>query len=105
MVLMILAVFVSVIIITLTVIYIQNEGKSFSEADSIVELLTIKALLQDVKSSQQQTYAVDVYIIINIAGITYLMVHSIFQRRKLMKMKQDLDKDKDAPSSFALLMR
>lgn len=51
MVLMILTVFVSVIIITLTAIYVQNDGKSFEKADSIVELLTLKALLQDVKES------------------------------------------------------
>ena len=45
------------------------------------------------------------FITSNIAGIIYLMVHSIFQRRKLVKMKQDLDKDKDSPSSYALLVR
>jgi hypothetical protein len=45
MVLMILTVFVSVIIITLTAIYMRKNGNSFSEADSIVELLTLKALL------------------------------------------------------------
>ena len=45
------------------------------------------------------------FITINIAGIIYLMVHSIVQRWKLVKMKHDLDKDKDSPSSYALLVR
>lgn len=105
MVLMILTVFVSVIIICLTAIYMRNDGKSFKEANSIVELLTLKGLLQDVNSTEYQPQAVSVFITINIAGIIYLMVHSIFQRRKLVKMKHDLDKDKDAPSSYALLVR
>jgi hypothetical protein len=105
MVLMILTVFVSVIIICLTAIYMRNDGKSFKEAGSIVELLTLKGLLQDVNSTEYQPQAVSIFITINIAGIIYLMVHSIFQRRKLVKMKHDLDKDKDAPSSYALLVR
>jgi hypothetical protein len=83
----------------------RNDGKSFKEANSIVELLTLKGLLQDVNSTEYQPQAVSVFITINIAGIIYLMVHSIFQRRKLVKMKHDLDKDKDAPSSYALLVR
>ena len=33
------------------------------------------------------------------------MIHSTFIIRKLVKMKYELDKDKDAPSSYALLMR
>jgi hypothetical protein len=47
MVLMILTVFVSVIIITLTAIYMrkQNENDSSKKVDSIVELLSLKALL------------------------------------------------------------
>ena len=105
MVLMILTVFVSVIIISLTAIYNANNGTDLTKVDSLIDTLTIHQLLQNVDSVQYQKYAIDIYVAINIAGICYLMIHSTFIIRKLVKMKYDLDKDKEAPSSYALLMR
>jgi hypothetical protein len=52
-----------------------------------------------------ESYASDVFIACNMAGILYILLHSIFQRSKLVKMQEDLDKDKDSPSDYALLIR
>jgi hypothetical protein len=105
MVLMILTIFVSVIIVSMTVVYLNSGNYQFTSIDSFIQAITIRTLLVKVESEEQKTYAVSIFVACNVAGIFYLLVHSVFQRRKLVKMKHDLDKNRDTPSSFALLVR
>jgi hypothetical protein len=41
----------------------------------------------------------------NIAGILYMMIHSIILRRNLVKMAFEIDSVSASPSDFALLVR
>ncbi len=52
-----------------------------------------------------ESYACDIFIACNLVGIMYILFHSIFQRAKLCKMKEDLDEHKNSPSDYALLVR
>ncbi len=52
-----------------------------------------------------ESYAADIFIGCNMIGILYILFHSVFERSKLVQMQEDLDKDKDSPSDYALLIR
>lgn len=55
--------------------------------------------------NNEEGYSGDIFIACNMAGIYFLLVYSIMQRKKLFKLKLELDKDKDTPSDYALLIR
>jgi hypothetical protein len=42
---------------------------------------------------------------LNILGVLYVLLHSIFLRRILVKMSIDLDKKEVSPSDFAIVVR
>lgn len=54
---------------------------------------------------KNESYASDIFIACNMVGILYILFHSIFQRAKLVNMQEKLDKDKNSPSDYALLVR
>jgi hypothetical protein len=47
----------------------------------------------------------DSLMYLNMVGIIYLLIHTIFMRRTLVKMALDLDHKEVTPSDFALLVR
>jgi len=58
-----------------------------------------------IQKDMNESYASDIFIGCNMIGILYILFHSVFQRSKLVRMKEELDKDKDSPSDYALLIR
>jgi hypothetical protein len=67
--------------------------------------LTIGTLEKIVNADFSQDFLCDIYVACNFAGILYLLLYSIIQRRTLGNRKQELDKDKDTPNDYALLVR
>jgi hypothetical protein len=47
----------------------------------------------------------DIVMYLNSAGIIYILIHSIYQRRMLVSLNIELDKDHTSPSDFAILAR
>jgi hypothetical protein len=47
----------------------------------------------------------DALMYFNMLGIGYLLIHTIFMRKSLVKMASDLDHKEVTPSDFALLVR
>jgi len=48
---------------------------------------------------------IDVVVYFNMAGIVYLLIHSIILRRSLVAMNLYIDRNEVSPSDFALLVR
>ena len=47
----------------------------------------------------------DLLIYFNIAGIVYLVLHSIYLRKMLMTLNHELDANKETPSDYGVLIR
>jgi hypothetical protein len=104
--LLLLSLFVSSICIFISSAQYQRSDYNSDKTQSFISKITIGTminLLRDV--DMNESYASDIFIACNMAGILYILLHSIFQRSKLVKMEEDLDKDKDSPSDYALLIR
>jgi hypothetical protein len=76
-----------------------------AKPQSYIMSLTIGTLGMIIKADLTQDFLCHIYVACNFVGIFYLLVHSVIQRRKLASLKQELDKDKDTPSDYALLLR
>jgi len=50
-------------------------------------------------------FRADIIVYINILGVVYMLLHSIYLRKFLVGMSFQLDKDEVSPSDFALIVR
>jgi hypothetical protein len=50
-------------------------------------------------------FRADVVVFLNILGVVYMLLHSIYLRRLLVGMSIELDKKEISPSDFAILVR
>jgi len=104
--LLLLSLFVSSICIFVSSAQHQRSDYKADNAQSFITKITIGTMINLLRNVDiNESYASDIFIACNMAGILYILLHSIFQRSKLVKMQEDLDKDKDSPSDYALLIR
>jgi hypothetical protein len=54
---------------------------------------------------QNTAVMADTLMYLNMLGIIYLLIHTIFMRKKLVQMANTLDHKETTPSDFALLVR
>lgn len=57
------------------------------------------------KDSKSNLFRSDLIVYLNIVGVVYMLIHSIFLRRMLVKMGIDVDKKEVSPSDYAILVR
>jgi hypothetical protein len=50
-------------------------------------------------------FRADIIVYLNIIGVVYMLIHSIFLRRTLVRMSIELDKKTVTPSDFAVVVR
>lgn len=50
-------------------------------------------------------FRADVIVYLNILGVVYMLIHSIFLRRQLVIMSINLDRSEISPSDYAILVR
>ena len=50
-------------------------------------------ILKEFFADENMTVFADVIVYLNAAGIVYLLIHSIYLRRMLIKLNQELDED------------
>jgi hypothetical protein len=104
--LFLLSLFVSSICIFISSAQYQRSDYNADQTQSFITKITIGTMINLLRNvNNNESYASDIFIGCNMAGILYILFHSIFQRSKLVKMQEDLDKDKDSPSDYALLIR
>ncbi|CDW71822.1 phage head-tail family partial [Stylonychia lemnae] len=68
---------------------------------SIGNVFLIKELFDD----DNLILLADIILYLNAVGIIYLLIHSIYLRRMLIKLNQELDEDQISPSDFTLIAR
>lgn len=56
-------------------------------------------------NSKSNLFRADVVVFLNIIGVIYMLLHSIYLRRLLVGMSIELDKKETSPSDFAILVR
>lgn len=50
-------------------------------------------------------FRADLIVYLNILGVVYMLFHSIFLRRLLVKLSLEIDKKETSPSDFAIVVR
>jgi hypothetical protein len=50
-------------------------------------------------------FRADIIVYLNILGVIYMLIHSIYLRRLLVSMSIDVDRQEISPSDFAILVR
>jgi hypothetical protein len=50
-------------------------------------------------------FRADLIVYFNIVGVVYLLSHSLYLRKLLVGMSQELDKNEISPSDFAVVVR
>ena len=101
--LIVLSIFVSLPCTTIVVARLfKNDGYTSTEAQTYVKTLSIGSLLNtstikkysDLAFSEDAIFCqflADLVVYFNIAGILYMMIHSIILRRNLVKMAFEID--------------
>jgi hypothetical protein len=54
---------------------------------------------------ESNLFRADVVVFLNIIGVIYMLIHSIYLRRVLVGMSIELDRKEISPSDFAILVR
>ena len=57
------------------------------------------------ENDNNSVYLGDVLIYFNMAGILIVIIYSIFERRRLVRMEIDLDKEEVTPSDYGVIVR
>jgi hypothetical protein len=48
-------------------------------------------VLRIIQRNKQQSFLADIYVACNLAGIFYLLTFSVFERRRLTRLQEQLD--------------
>jgi len=102
-------IFVSVIcmILSSAQLTLPNYLKSLASqpSQSFIGQYTLDPILRTISRDGAQSFLADIYVSCNFAGIFYLLIFSILERRRMSRLQDELDKDKDTPSDYAVIVR
>lgn len=110
--LLVLTIFVSVPCILIFFIRLVQTHSLSAGTESYLAKFTAGSVYLSERYSTLDAYIkdnaqiiIDVVVYFNMAGIVYLLVHSIILRRALVAMNVHIDNNEVSPSDFALLVR
>ena len=73
--------------------------------NSFISKLTIATIIKVIETNKEKDYLTYVIIGLNMLGIFFLLIVSIFLFRSIIRTKLKFDKTQNTPSDYAILMR
>jgi hypothetical protein len=110
---LVISVFCSLPSTYIVVMKILQKGGLYNLLDKTIQKLSIGTVFKaKIEDASEYVFAVentaimaDTLMYLNMLGILYLLIHTIFMRKKLVQMANTLDHKETTPSDFALLVR
>lgn len=110
--LIVISILVSAPCILIILVRLIQTNNLTDETSSYISKLTVGSVYLgrkyqslDALVSDNTEIMIDVVVYFNMAGILYLLLHSIFLRRSLVRMHCELDRKEVSPSDYAVLVR